>query len=106
MNVWLVVLLAGVGSYLFRVSLVMLADRVILPERLERTSAFVAPAAFAALAAGGIAASTIGVEFALALPPLVAVAAAILAVFLTQSAIAAVLAGMPTLWVLSMVLGG
>ena len=58
MSVWLAILAAGLGSYLFRLSMVVLADRVTMPEKLERASTFVAPAAFAALAAGGIAANT------------------------------------------------
>jgi len=106
MNVWLVVVLAGVGSYLFRISLVMLADRVTMPQRLERTSVFVAPVAFAVLAVGGITASTMGVELVVVLPPVVAAAAAIAAALLTRSASAAVLAGMPTLWIVSLMLGG
>ena len=106
MNVWLIVVLAGAGSFLFRLSLVLLADRVALPPRWERASVFVAPAAFAALAAGGIAASTIGVTLAQALPPLIAVPVAAIAAYVTRSAAAAVLTGMPTLWVLGMVLGG
>src|SRR5918994_1374359 len=60
MSVWLAILVAGLGSYLFRISMVMLADRVTMPEKLERASTFVAPAAFAALAAGGIAAKAAG----------------------------------------------
>jgi len=76
-----------------------------LPPRWELASAFVAPAAFAALAAGGIAASTMGVEVVSALPPLVAVAVAALAASVTRSAVAAVLTGLPTLWVLGRVLG-
>jgi branched-subunit amino acid transport protein len=49
MSAWAAVLLAGVGSYLFRVTLVLVADRVTLPAWFECASAHVMPAAFAAL---------------------------------------------------------
>ena len=77
MNAWLVIVAAGLGSYLFRISMVVLADRVTMPERLERASTFVAPAAFAALAAGGFAANTAGVDVAGWTAPLAAVVIAV-----------------------------
>jgi branched-subunit amino acid transport protein len=103
MNVWLVIVAAGLGSYLFRISMVVLADRVTMPPQLERTSNFVAPAAFAALAAGGIAVNTGGVDLAGWIAPLAAVVVAVIAVRRTGRPYAALLAGMPTLWVLTAV---
>jgi branched-subunit amino acid transport protein len=103
MSVWLAILVAGLGSYLFRISMVVLADRVTMPALLERASTFVAPAAFAALAAGGIAANTAGVDVAGWTAPLAAVVIAVVAVRLTGRPYAALLAGMPTLWILSAV---
>jgi len=103
MNAWLVIVAAGLGSYLFRISMVVLADRVTMPEQLERASTFVAPAAFAALAAGGFAANTAGVDVARWTAPLAAVVVAVIAVRRTGRPYAALLAGMPTLWVLSAV---
>ena len=106
MTAWIVILLAGLGSYLFRISMVVLAERVTLPAKLEQASGFVAPAAFAALAATGIAvASTQAGDVSLAVPVLVAVAVAIVAVRLTGRSYVAVLAGMPALWLLTVVVG-
>lgn len=106
MTAWLVVLLAGLGTYLFRISMVVLADRVTLPEKLTRATAFVAPAAFAALAATGVTASVVGLDLAGALPPLAAVVIAVAAVRRTGRPYLAVVAGMPTLWLLTAVMGG
>ena len=103
MNAWLVIVAAGLGSYLFRISMVVLADRVTMPERLERASTFVAPAAFAALAASGFAANTADVDVAGWTAPLAAVVVAVIAVRRTGRPYAALLAGMPTLWILSAV---
>ena len=61
MTVWIVILAAAAGSYLFRLSMIVLADRYTLPPALERATGFVAPAAFAALAAAGIATACVGV---------------------------------------------
>jgi branched chain amino acid efflux pump len=103
MNVWLIIIAAGLGSYLFRISMVVLADRVTMPHVLERASTFVAPAAFAALAAGGIAANTAGLDLAGWTASLAAIVVAVTAVRLTGRPYAALLAGMPTLWILSAV---
>ena len=104
MTAWFVILLAGLGSYLFRISMIVLADRIALPAKVEQASEFVAPAAFAALAATGIAvASTQAGTVVQAAPLLAAVAVAIVAVRLTGRSYLAVLAGMPTLWLLTVV---
>jgi branched-subunit amino acid transport protein len=94
MNAWLVILAAGLGSYLLRLSMIIVAVR--LPARLDRAAPLVAPAAFAALAVTGVAgALTVPHQ---AVPALLALAVAVLAVVRTGSSSAAVLAGMPTLW--------
>jgi branched-subunit amino acid transport protein len=100
MNAFAVVIAVGLGSYLFRVSMLILAARRGLPPVVERAARYAVPTAFAALAAGSLASrATAGA----ALAPIVAVAAAALAVHRTRSAHAALLAGMPTLWLVSAV---
>jgi branched-subunit amino acid transport protein len=98
MNAWLVVLAAGLGSYLFRLSVVTLADRITMPASLEQATELIAPASFAAIAATGVANACVGVAPVETLPPLAAVAVAVVAVARTGSSHAAVLAGMPVLW--------
>jgi branched-subunit amino acid transport protein len=73
------------------------ASRITMPPYLERASGLVAPAAFAALAAAGVAAACSGLGMTGAAAPLAAVAAAVIAVLGTGSPQAAILAGMPTL---------
>ena len=94
MNAWTVILAAGLGSYLFRLSMIILTGRITMPPYLERASGFVAPAAFAALAAAGVAASCSGLGMTGAAAPL---AAAVIAVLGTGSPQAAILADMPAL---------
>lgn len=98
MNAWLVILAAGLGSYLFRLSVVTLADRIAVPAALERATELIAPASFAAIAATSVANSWVGVAPIEALPPLAAAGVAVVAVARTGSPYAAVLTGMPVLW--------
>jgi branched-subunit amino acid transport protein len=104
MTAWIVILAAGAGSYLLRLSMITTADRVRLPTRLDQASSLVAPAAFAALAATGVVEITRTAGAGLALAPLTAAAVAVLAVARTGSPRAALLAGMPTLWLITALL--
>jgi branched-subunit amino acid transport protein len=54
MTAWHVVLLAGLGSYLFRVSIVVAIDHLHAPAGMERLAGYVIPAAFAGLAASAL----------------------------------------------------
>jgi branched-subunit amino acid transport protein len=97
MTPWLVILAAGVGSYAFRVSMLVLAARFGVPPVLERAARLAVPTAFAGLAATSLAqhaGATGGGGWA----PIAAVAVAIVAVRRTGSSHAALLAGMPALW--------
>ncbi len=55
MTAWAVVIAAGIGTYLLRVSVVAAIDRVRAPAAMERLAGFVIPAAFAGLAASALA---------------------------------------------------
>ena len=102
MTALLVVLVAGAGSYVFRVSMLVLAAHHELPPLFARAARFAVPTAFATLAVGALVTQ---VGTGPALPPVAAVAVAVVAVRITGSAPAAILTGMPTLWVLSAVAG-
>jgi len=105
MNAWLVIVTVGIGSYLFRLSMVALAGPAGPSGRFERTSAFGVPSAFAALATSGIVAGLSGYG-AGSIAPLAAVGVAVVAVRRTGTPHAAMVAGMPTLWVLHALLPG
>ena len=103
MKAFAVVIAVGLGSYLFRVSMLIVAARRGLPPVFERAARYAVPTAFAALAAGSLAsrASAGG-----GLAPVVAVAVAAIAVHRTRSPQLALVAGMPTLWLISAVVSG
>ena len=105
MNSWLIVLIAGLGSYLLRLSMIG-TGRVHLPARLDGAADLVGPSAFAALAVTGVAAAVVPAGPAPALEPLApiaAVAVAVFAVLRTGRGYAASLAGMPTYWIVQAV---
>ena len=99
MSTWIVIVAAGLGSYLFRLSMIILTGRITMPPSLERACGLVVPAAFAALASAGVAAACGGLGITRSAAPLVAVAAAVIAVLRTGSPQAAIRAGLPALWV-------
>jgi branched-subunit amino acid transport protein len=109
MNAWTIILIAGLGSYLLRMSMIS-SDRLRLPPRLDDSVALVAPAAFAALAVTSLAVLVLGAGVAhglsaqartVAVPMLLAVAVAMLAVARTGRPYLAVVAGMPTFWLMA-----
>lgn len=100
MSAWLAVLLAGIGSYVFRVGAVVVIDRFELPDWFDRLSAHVMPAVFAGLAASSLAVP-IGEGSRTALP-VVAGAIVTVAVARNRSAASAVLAGMIVLGTLQL----
>ena len=100
MNAWTVIALAGAVSFLLRISMLVLAARAAVPSVVERAAAFAIPVAFAGLAAGALATHVARTGTG-AVPALAGVAVGIGAVRRTGAARAAILAGMPTMWVLS-----
>jgi branched-subunit amino acid transport protein len=105
MTVWLVVLVAGALSYLFRWVPAVLVDRMRPVAALDRASAYAVPVTFAAVAAGAVAARCAAAPNGVAaLAPLGAVVAAVVAVRRTGSSYAGIAAGMPVLWALEALL--
>ena len=98
MSAWLVILVAGLASYVLRISMTM-TERVRLPRRVEGSVELVAPAAFAALTAASLASSVVSAASVRAGAPIIlAVVAAVAASARTGRPYAAMLAGMPTYW--------
>jgi branched-subunit amino acid transport protein len=101
MNALLAVLLAGLGSYLFRVGAVVAIDRFAVPDWFDRVSALVPPAVFAGLAATSLAGPIdAGVGTAV---PVIAGATATVIVAGRRSAATAVFVGMLVLSAAQMV---
>jgi branched-subunit amino acid transport protein len=100
MKAFSVVIAVGLGSYLFRVSMLVVAARRGLPPVFERAARYAVPTAFAALATGSLVSHATG---GAGLAPIVAVAVAVITVHRIGSPYAALVAGMPALWIMSAV---
>ena len=96
-SAWIVVIAVGVFSFLFRISMLALSSRMELPAGLDRAAKFAGPAAFGALAATALAHQVRAGSIA----PVIAVAAAVIAVRRTGKPQVALLAGMPAFWLVS-----
>ena len=102
MSAWIVVAAVGAGSFLFRISMLVVAARIGLPPVVERAAGHAVPVSFAALATGALAEDLAAPGTTLA--PVAALVVAVVAVRRTGSPHTALVAGMPTLWLLSAVL--
>lgn len=102
MSAWIVVAAVGAGSFLFRISMLVVAARIGLPPVVERAAGHAVPVSCAALAAAALAEHVAAAGAVIA--PAGAVAVAVVAVRRTGLPHAALAAGMPTLWVLTAVL--
>jgi len=106
MNAYLIVLAAGLGCYILRMSMIG-SNRLRLSPRLDSSVSLVAPAAFTALAVttlagivldAGLSAGLSGHAVMAALPALLAVAVGAAVVAWTGRPFFAVLSGMPAFW--------
>ena len=104
MTPWLVVVAVGAGSWLFRVSMLVVAARFGLPPVVERAARHAVLVSFTALATAAVADRVASADRAAAVP-LVTVLVAVVAVRRTGSPHAALLVGMPTAWALAAVMG-
>jgi branched-subunit amino acid transport protein len=99
MKPWLVVLAVAGGTYLFRVSMVVVASHATVPPVLERAARHAPTVSFAAIAAAAFGGHvTMTAEGA---APLVGALFAVVAVRRTGSCHAALAVGMPVVWLVS-----
>lgn len=98
MSVWLLIVGAGIGTYLLRVSMVALLSNVETPVWVDRITSFVMPAAFAALAASAVLRAG-GVASVESVPRVVAILVAIAVAHRTRSTPLTLTAGLGALWI-------
>ena len=104
MSAYIAVLAVGFGSYLLRVSMLVLTARVgAVPPLIERAARYAIPVSFAALATDAFAPHVALTRTEMA--PAVSVLVAIIAVRRTRSPHAALIAGLPTLWIVTALTG-
>lgn len=97
MTTWIVIILAGIATFSMRFVFIALFGVVAVPPLLERALRYVAPAVLAALAVPAIAAP--GRELDLINPFVPAAIIGGLAAWYTKSIGAAIVVGLPVLWI-------
>ncbi len=100
MRIWVIFIVGGLITFSLRASFIVLGDRFRLPESIQRSLVYVAPAAFAAIA---IPAAMGDDGFGSLAPPTPEVLAAVIAgavIYFSRNMIAGLIVGMGSLWIL------
>lgn len=101
---WLAVIIAGLATYLSRISFIVFGDQIVLPPIVESALRFVAPAAFAAISVPIVLGGDGLTGFSDDLPRLVAASFACAVVWKSRNLPLSLITGMGTLWLLLWVL--
>ncbi len=101
MKFWLIILLLGTLTYLFRASFILFFSQWDMPNWFKKALRFVPVAAFSAIIAPSILRPDGGaIDLSPTNPKLIAALVAIVVAYLSRSIIVTILFGMATLWVL------
>lgn len=100
MKGWVVVVVAGLGTYLLRGIFIWLHGRWEVPPALERALRFVPPSVLAALIVPEVVAPRGGVELFPPAPELLAASVAGIVAWRTRSVAATLVAGLTALWLI------
>jgi len=100
MNVWVIVVVGGLITYAMRASFIALGDRLRLPDPIQQALRYVAPAAFAAIAAPAVLGGDHLANFDQDWPRIIAIVAAGAVVYKTRNVPLSLSAGMGMLWLL------
>jgi branched-subunit amino acid transport protein len=100
MTTWLIIMAVSLATFLLRASFIVFADPHRFPHAFRQALTFVPPAVLAAIVAPGLLLRDGVLDLSLANERLFAGLAAIVATIFVRNAMAAIAAGMSTLWLL------
>ena len=100
MNIWLTISIIGVLTYGMRLSFILLAQRITLPEGVQRALRFVPVAALTAIVVPDLVLSNGALALTPENPRLIAGIVALAVASLVRNSLVTVLAGMLVLWLL------
>jgi branched-subunit amino acid transport protein len=100
MTTWLIILAVSLATFLLRASFIIFADPHRFPHAFRQALTFVPPAVLAAIVAPGLLLRDGVLDLSLSNERLFAGLAAIVATIFVRNAMAAIAAGMSTLWLL------
>ena len=105
MNIWLVILLAGLVTYATRLSFILLLDRIKVPDWFRRGLRFVPVAVLSAIILPELTSPAGSLSLTWRNPQLAAGAVAILVAWRTKNMLLTILAGMAALFIFKAVFG-
>jgi branched-subunit amino acid transport protein len=100
MNTWLIILAVSLVTFLLRASFMVFADPHRFPHAFRQALTFVPPAVLAAIVAPGLLLRDGALDLSASNERLIAGLVAIVATIFVRNAMAAIAAGMSTLWLL------
>jgi branched-subunit amino acid transport protein len=106
MNIWLVMVLAGLATFGTRLSFIYLLERMRVPDWFQRALRFVPAAVLSAIILPELVTRNSGLDLSWHNPQLLSGILAILVAWRTKNVILTIVAGMAALLVLQAVLGG
>lgn len=105
MNIWLVILLAGLVTYATRLSFILLLDRIQVPDWFRRVLRFVPVAVLSAIVLPELTSPDGSLSLTWRNPQMAAGAVAILVAWRTKNMLLTILAGMAALFIFKAVFG-
>lgn len=99
-NLWLILILGGLGTYLLRLSFILIFQHVQLPAYMDRILRLVPPAVFSAMVLPELLVRDGSIQFTVTNLRLVAGLLATVIALKTRSVLATIASGMVILWIL------
>ncbi|NMB55270.1 MAG: AzlD domain-containing protein [Leptolinea sp.] len=99
-NLWLILILGGLGTYLLRLSFILIFQHVQLPAYMDRILRLVPPAVFSAMVLPELLVRDGSIQFTITNLRLVAGLLATVIALKTRSVLATIASGMVILWIL------
>jgi len=103
LNLWLILILGGLGTYLIRLSFILIFQHVKLPNYMDRILRLVPPAVFSAMVLPELLVRDGSIQFAVTNLRLIAGLLAAIIAIKTRSVLATIASGMVILWILQIV---
>ncbi|MEI8133393.1 MAG: AzlD domain-containing protein, partial [Leptolinea sp.] len=104
LNLWLVLILGGLGTYLLRLSFILIFQHIQIPTYMERILRLVPPAVFSAIVLPELLVRNGAVLFSFTNLRLLAGLLAALIALRTRNVLITIASGMVILWVLQVIL--
>jgi branched-subunit amino acid transport protein len=100
LNIWLVLILGGLGTYLMRLSFILIFQHIQIPPSMDRILRLVPPAVFSAIVLPELLLSNGSLQFSMSNLRLVAGLLAAVIALKTRNVLITIASGMVILWIL------